>query len=225
MENSSRSCHERQPEEQTVVGDVERDPDEDDHRGGAAGFFDTSSRIELGSPPEPRACPDRRAAGDPVKHVCGFPLTALPDEVVRALRECQPSDEGEEGRKGGREEQVAPTGRRSPGRGTPRRGRSPAGAQRARRSRKTSAAPLRRQVLREHREDRRRACRRARCRRETGTLTATWPPRERGERRETRVPEDRSLEDVPAADAIGQSAEDDAAEEGPPSAEAAIHPA
>jgi hypothetical protein len=78
-----------------------------------------------------------------------------------------------------------------------------------------AAALLRRQVLGEHGRVDDEHSAEAEAGEEAEGRERAGPPRERRERGESRVPEDRRLEDAPPADAVGDLAENEAPEERP----------
>src|ERR671918_592140 len=207
--------HERKPEEEPVVGDVERDPHEHDERGGAAqplrdevahGAVRLHRRLERIRVDVP--------ARDLAQNARRLLRTSAPSEVVRALRERQPRNEGEERRERRREEEVAPApvaadlDEEHPG--EPGCEQEPDGPEEVEKDEEVPAL-LRRQVLGQHGGVDDEHAAKADAGEEPERRQRSRAPRERRHGREDGVPEDRGLEDMAAADSVCRPAGDDAA--------------
>src|SRR5829696_5206395 len=161
-------------------------------------------------------------AGDLFEDLGRFAPATVPGEPVGTLGQVEPCEEGEEGGEGGGKEEVAPAGSaanlveedpREAGREEQADG--PEEVQED-----EEATPvLRRQVLGEHRgvDDEERA--EPDSREEPEGRDRPGSPREGGQRREARVPENRAHEDVSAPDSVREPPEDEAARDPPESRE------
>ena len=212
--------HERQPQEEPVVRDVERDPDQSGHEGAAAqGSGDQLARRGPRLRSSLHLIGAHRASGDLGQHLGRLLRPPMPGEEVRALREGPAHEEREERRERGREEQVAPavvpeaverraeenvreTGREQEPDRPPEVEED-----------EEAATTLRRQVLGEHRRVDDEHPAEPEPGQEAEGHHRPRPPRHRRQRGEKRVPEDRVLEDRPPADAIREPAERQAADE------------
>ena len=212
--------HERQPEEKAVVGDVQRDPDERGRRRAPAqGRRDELADRRFRFRRRAHGAGLHRPPGDLLQHLGRLSAPSAPSQEVRALRQRPPDDEREEGRERGRQEQVAPAPVAEPvevrteeEEREPGRQKQPDGPPEIEED-EQSSAPLRREILGQHRRVDDEQSSEPEPRQEAEGHHRPRPPRERGASGEDRVPEDRVLEDRPAPDPVGETAEDEAAEQ------------